>query len=86
MKRLALLALVLVTLTGCAAIPTNTQPRPIGSRDSKSTNTFTAPEPRQNIDPLTLVRDFINATSNPDSDYAAARAYLTPEAGKKWDT
>lgn len=86
MKRLALLVLVLVTLTGCAAIPTNTQPKPIGSKDSKATNTFSAPEPRQNIDPFMLVRDFIDATSNPDSDYAAARAFLTPEAGKKWDT
>lgn len=86
MKRLALLVLVLVTLTGCAAIPTNTQPKPIGSRDSKASNTFSAPEPRQNIDPFMLVRDFIDATSNPDSDYAAARAYLTPEAGKKWET
>ncbi|NGY58333.1 hypothetical protein G7043_05215 [Lentzea sp. NEAU-D13] len=86
MKRLALLVLVLVTLTGCAAIPTNTQPKPIGPKDNKASNTFSAPEPRQNIDPFMLVRDFIDATSNPDSDYAAARAYLTPEAGKKWET
>ncbi|WP_434438794.1 LpqB family beta-propeller domain-containing protein [Lentzea sp. E54] len=86
MKRLALLVLVLVTLTGCAAIPTNTQPKPIGSKDSKASNTAVAPEPRQNIDPFQLVRDFVDATSNPDGDYAAARAYLTPEAGKNWDT
>ncbi|NKE57229.1 hypothetical protein FXN61_10440 [Lentzea sp. PSKA42] len=86
MKRLALLVLVLVTLSGCAAIPTNTQPKPIGSKDSKATNTVSAPEPRQNIDPFMLVRDFIDATSNPDRDFAAARAYLTPEADKKWDT
>jgi hypothetical protein len=85
-KRLAVLALVLVTLSGCAAIPTNTQPKPIGPKDSKTTNTVTAPEPRQNLDPITLVRDFIDATSNPDRDFAAARAYLTPEADKKWDT
>lgn len=86
MKRLSLLVLVLVTLTGCAAIPTNTQPKPIGSKDSKVTNTIKAPEPRQNIEPIVLVRDFIEATSNPDSNYAAARAYLTPEAGEKWNT
>ncbi|WP_086660828.1 LpqB family beta-propeller domain-containing protein [Lentzea kentuckyensis] len=86
MKRLALLVLVLVTLTGCAAIPTNTQPKPIGPKDKQTSNTFSAPEPRQNIDPLSVVREFIDATSNPDSDYAAARAYLTPEAGKKWET
>ncbi|WP_439661610.1 LpqB family beta-propeller domain-containing protein [Lentzea sp. HUAS TT2] len=86
MKRLSLLVLVLVTLAGCAAIPTNTQPKPIGSKDSKASNTPVAPEPRQNIDPFTLVRDFLNATANPDSDYAAARAFMTPDANKKWDT
>ncbi|MFJ8967208.1 LpqB family beta-propeller domain-containing protein [Lentzea sp. NPDC102401] len=86
MKRLSLLVLVLVTLTGCAAIPTNTQPKPIGSKDSKASNTPVAPEPRQNIDPFMLVRDFLNATANPDSDYAAARAFMTPEANKNWDT
>jgi len=85
-KRLSLLVLVLVTLTGCAAIPTNTQPKPIGSKDSKASNTPAAPEPRQNIDPFMLVRDFLNATANPDSDYAAARAFMTPEANKNWDT
>jgi hypothetical protein len=83
-KRLALLVLVLVTVTGCAAIPTNTQPKPIGPKDNKVTNTLAAPEPRQGIDPFQLVRDFIDATSNPDGDYAAARAYLTPEASKNW--
>ncbi|MEU3649626.1 LpqB family beta-propeller domain-containing protein [Lentzea sp. NPDC034063] len=86
MKRLSLLVLVLVTLAGCAAIPTNTQPKPIGSKDSKASNTPAAPEPRQNIDPFMLVRDFLNATANPDSDYAAARAFMTPEANKNWDT
>ncbi|SMC69191.1 LpqB family beta-propeller domain-containing protein [Lentzea albidocapillata] len=86
MKRLALLLLVLVTLSGCAAIPTNTQPKPIGSKDSKASNTPAAPEPLQNIDPFTLVRDFIEATSNPDNNYAAARAFMTPDASRKWDT
>ncbi|RDI33334.1 LpqB family beta-propeller domain-containing protein [Lentzea flaviverrucosa] len=86
MKRLAMLVLVLVTLAGCAAIPTNTQPKPIGSKDNKASNTPTAPEPRQNIDPFTLVRDFIEATSNPDNNYASARAFMTEDASRKWDT
>ncbi|SDJ81683.1 Sporulation and spore germination [Lentzea albidocapillata subsp. violacea] len=86
MKRLAMLLLVLVTLSGCAAIPTNTQPKPIGSKDSKASNVPAAPEPLQNIDPFTLVRDFIEATSNPDNNYAAARAFMTPDASRKWDT
>ncbi|MFD9706054.1 LpqB family beta-propeller domain-containing protein [Lentzea sp. NPDC059081] len=86
MKRLSLLVLVLVTLSACAAIPTNTQPKPIGTKDGKSSNTVNAPEPRQNIDPFMLVRDFIDATSNPESDFAAARAFLTSEANQKWDT
>ncbi|MGW6447065.1 LpqB family beta-propeller domain-containing protein [Lentzea sp. NPDC055074] len=86
MKRLALLVIVLVTLAGCAAIPTNTQPKPIGSKDNKASSTLTAPEPRQNIDPFMLVRDFIDATSNPDNNYAAARAFMTQDASRKWDT
>lgn len=86
MKRLALLVLVLVTITGCAAIPTNTQPKPIGSKDSKASNTVAAPEPQKGLDPFQLVRDFMDATSNPDSNYAAARAYMTPEANKNWST
>ncbi|MEU7478968.1 LpqB family beta-propeller domain-containing protein [Lentzea sp. NPDC042327] len=86
MKRLTLVLLVLVTITGCAAIPTNTQPKPIGTKDNKASNTNQAPEPRRDLDPFELVRDFIGATSNPDHNYAAARAYLTPEADKKWDT
>lgn len=86
MKRLALLMLVLMTVTACAAIPTNTQPKPIGPKDNKTTKTFTAPEPPRDIDPLMLVRDFIDATSDPHSDYAAARAYMTPEANKNWNT
>lgn len=87
MKRLALVLLVLVTITGCAAIPTNTQPKPIGTKAAKDTNTDNpAPEPRQGLDPLTLVRNFIEATSNPDRNYAAARAYMTQDAVQKWDT
>ncbi|MGJ3587531.1 hypothetical protein ACR9EG_12950, partial [Lactococcus lactis] len=45
-----------------------------------------APEPLPNIDPLTLVRQFLEATANPDGEYAAARAFLTPDANKNWDT
>ncbi|ANZ37892.1 hypothetical protein BBK82_19340 [Lentzea guizhouensis] len=86
MKRLTLVFLVLVTITGCAAIPTNTQPKPIGTMDNKASNTNQAPEPRRDLAPFEVVRDFIGATSNPAHDYAAARAYLTPEADKKWDT
>ena len=32
------------------------------------------------------MRDFVDASSNPDGDYAAARAYLTDDAEKKWET
>ncbi|MFS8096452.1 LpqB family beta-propeller domain-containing protein [Lentzea alba] len=86
MKRLALLAMVLLTLSGCAAIPTNTQPKPIGSKDSKASNTVNAPEPSRGADPFQIVRDFIESTSNPGGSFAAAKAYLTPEAAKNWDT
>ncbi|MGM1063618.1 LpqB family beta-propeller domain-containing protein [Saccharothrix sp. Mg75] len=83
----ALLALpvALLALSGCAAIPTQTSPIPVNPSAGNAT-VAVAPEPVAGIDPLTLVREFVNAAANPENDYAAARAYLTSEAEKTWDT
>lgn len=81
---LAMLLAVLPVL-GCAAIPTQTQPKPMGPSDAPQTQ-VAAPEPTPGLDPLSLVRDFVNASANPEGDYAAARVYLTEEARRDWDT
>lgn len=77
--------LALLLATGCAAIPTETSPIAINPTAGKPTQPA-APEPARDIDPLTLVREFVNATANPEGDYAAAKAYLTEEARKTWNT
>ncbi|GLZ35738.1 lipoprotein [Lentzea sp. NBRC 105346] len=89
MRRLfvGLLAVVLSSgvLAGCAAIPTNTQPKPIDPSESRN-NPVNAPQPAKDIDALTLVRDFVDASANPDGDFAEAKAYLTDDARKRWET
>ncbi|MEJ2855979.1 MULTISPECIES: LpqB family beta-propeller domain-containing protein [unclassified Saccharothrix] len=82
-RSFALLA-ALLALSGCAAIPTQTSPVPINPSAGNPTEAL-APKPAKGIDPLTLVREFVNASANPDGDYAAAKAYLTEDAKKSWD-
>ncbi|TWP43779.1 hypothetical protein FKR81_42100 [Lentzea tibetensis] len=84
MKRFVI-ALVAVLLTGCAAIPTNTAPKPIDPSESK-VRTANAPQPAKDIDALTLVRNFVDASANPEADFAEAKAYLTEDARKRWET
>ncbi|ONI83695.1 hypothetical protein ALI22I_35105 [Saccharothrix sp. ALI-22-I] len=84
MRLLAALLAVCVS-AGCAAIPTETSPIPVNPSAGNATEAA-APEPVKDIDPLTLVREFVNASANPEGDYAAAKAYLTDEAKKAWDT
>ncbi|GGP69868.1 LpqB family beta-propeller domain-containing protein [Saccharothrix coeruleofusca] len=82
----AVVAMVaLLALAGCAAIPTQTSPVPINPSAGSPTQAE-APAPTRDIDPLNLVREFVNASANPEGDYAAAKAYLTEEARRTWDT
>ncbi|GAB2982018.1 LpqB family beta-propeller domain-containing protein [Saccharothrix stipae] len=84
MRLLAVLLGVLVA-AGCAAIPTETSPIAVNP-SAGNASAAAAPEPVPDIDPLTLVREFVNASANPESDYAAAKAYLTEDAKKAWNT
>ncbi|MFC6090176.1 LpqB family beta-propeller domain-containing protein [Saccharothrix lopnurensis] len=84
--RQALLALlVLLTASGCAAIPTATSPIAVNTSAGRATKTA-AIQPARDIDPLTLVREFVNATADPEDGYAAAKAYLTDAAKESWNT
>ncbi|XVS63660.1 LpqB family beta-propeller domain-containing protein [Actinosynnema sp. CA-299493] len=84
MRLLAVLLAVLVA-AGCAAIPTQTSPIAVNPSAGNASEAA-APEPIKDIDPLTLVREFVNASANPEGDYAAAKAYLTEDAKKEWNT
>ncbi|MCE6999318.1 LpqB family beta-propeller domain-containing protein [Saccharothrix sp. S26] len=84
MRLLAVLLAVLVA-AGCAAIPTETSPIAVNPSAGNASEAA-APKPVKDIDPLTLVREFVNASANPEGDYAAAKAYLTEDAKKAWNT
>ncbi len=85
MKRLVVVLLAMSALAGCAAIPTQTSPVALGPSAGSATEAA-APKPTKGIDPLSLVREFVNASANPEGGYAAAKAYLTEDAKKNWDT
>lgn len=84
MRLLALLLAVCVA-SGCAAIPTETSPIPVNPSPGNASEAA-APKPVDDIEPLTLVREFVNASANPEDDYEAAKAYLTEDAKKAWNT
>ncbi len=83
--RVLILLVALLPLVGCAAIPTQTNPKPLGPSSSRAPSAE-APEPEKNLDALQIVREFILASASPEVDYAAAKAYLTPDARKTWNT
>ncbi|MBB5955175.1 hypothetical protein FHS29_001745 [Saccharothrix tamanrassetensis] len=85
MKRLVAVLAGVLAVAGCAAIPTQTSPIPVNPSAGSATEAA-APKPAKGIDPLSLVREFVNASANPEGDYAAAKAYLTEDAKKTWDT
>ncbi|MCS7481676.1 LpqB family beta-propeller domain-containing protein [Umezawaea endophytica] len=84
-SRFLALLVALLPLAGCAAIPTQTYPKPLGPSSSRQPS-GEAPEPEKNLDALQIVREFILASASPEGDYAAAKAYLTPDARKSWNT
>ncbi|MBB5805881.1 hypothetical protein F4560_005649 [Saccharothrix ecbatanensis] len=83
--RLFALLLAVCVASGCAAIPTETSPIPVNPSPGNASEAA-APKPVDDIDPLTLVREFVNASANPEDDYEAAKAYLTEDAKKTWNT
>ncbi|WP_158850041.1 LpqB family beta-propeller domain-containing protein [Saccharothrix deserti] len=83
--RLLVVLLAVCVSAGCAAIPTQTQPIPVNP-SAGNVSEPAAPQPIRDIEPLTLVREFVNASANPEGDYAAAKAYMTDAAKKAWDT
>ncbi|MGV0379174.1 MtrAB system accessory lipoprotein LpqB [Corynebacterium lehmanniae] len=84
-KTLACLTVALTTLAaGCASLPTNSAPHVIRSFAHEETETQAA-GPKDGQESDLLLRDFYHASATPDSDYEAARAYLTEGASAAWD-
>lgn len=77
-------ALVAALVGGCAAIPESSPVEVVGPRLSETGEPPVAPPPA-GIDPLTVVRGFIEASARQANRHAAARAYLTDQAKLSWD-
>ncbi|MEU3273409.1 LpqB family beta-propeller domain-containing protein [Saccharomonospora sp. NPDC006951] len=75
--------IAVLVLSGCAAIPTESQPEAV-PRERTGQPTQEVPEPARGLDPLSVVREFVRASAEPTSDHAAARAYLTADSRKQW--
>jgi hypothetical protein len=76
--------LTAVLVGGCAAIPESSPVQVVGPRMSETTEPPVAPPP-DGLDPLSVVRGFIEAGSRQANRHAAARAYLTNEAKATWN-
>jgi hypothetical protein len=82
-KRVLLVLLSVLVVAGCANVPLESQPVAV-SDDRPSPQGNDAPEPAKDIDPLTLVRNFVLASGDPRSSNAAARAYLDDQQRSAW--
>nr|WP_226437562.1 MtrAB system accessory lipoprotein LpqB [Rhodococcus yananensis] len=88
-SRVRLAATVFVTalavvVAGCASLPDSSSPQAIGTIErGAATTSMAAPEPGR--EPDLLLRDFLQASTDPSGRHAAARQYLTSGMSGRWD-
>lgn len=78
---LTVLALI---VSGCATVPDSSSPQAIGTLDRAPTTTEVA-EPVPGREPDLLLRDFLQASTDPANRHLAARQFLTPGMSERWD-
>ncbi|MCG7592689.1 MtrAB system accessory lipoprotein LpqB [Mycobacterium sp. PSTR-4-N] len=79
----ALLTALVLTLAGCAGVPSSSSPQAIGTVDRPAPPSL--PKPTPGMDPDVLLREFLKATADPASRHLAARQFLTESASSGWD-
>ncbi|MGW1681635.1 LpqB family beta-propeller domain-containing protein [Saccharopolyspora sp. NPDC002376] len=79
---LAVLSALLIPLTACASIPEESDPVAVREADERNSTTEVTPPP-DNLDPLALVRRFVDSAS-PASNHEAARMHLDEVQAKQW--
>lgn len=86
-RALAVFVAAAVLLSGCTGIP-----RDGGVRDGQASPpddnpapVFLPSKPRKDATPDAILRGFIDAASSPESNYAIAREFLTPDYGSTWE-
>ncbi len=84
MKRLLVSLLCFALVAGCANVPLESQPVVVPGQGQGQGSGDVVAEPRPDLDPLTLVREFVRATLKPGQNNAAARAYLDDAGRASW--
>lgn len=79
----ALAAVLVLAMSGCASIPEHSEPRGVRWVDEGNSNERVQ-EPRRDVDPLPLVRSFVDSAAAPENEHEAARLHLTPRARSEW--
>lgn len=86
-RRAAALALagagLLFTATGCATLPTSTEPHVLHPFDDQRAP-MPVEEPREGMEPDLLLREFFAASANPTGEFEAARRYMTRPMAESW--
>lgn len=86
-RRTAVLALagagLLFTATGCATLPTSTEPHVLHPFNDQRAP-MPVEEPREGMEPDLLLREFFAASANPTGDFEAARRYMTAPMAEMW--
>ncbi len=96
MRRILLLAMVTVLLTGCgmapgsfvAQVPTEgpiEQGQLVANTSANQFIRVIARPPRAGMTPTEIVQGFLESSASFDNNHAVARSYLTPEAAGNWD-
>lgn len=86
MRRARLLAALAgaVLVAGCATVPEESQPVAVQQQELGQIANPDVQLPPRDIDPLTVARDFVEASAQPVGNNAAARTYLDDGAAKAW--
>ncbi|WP_418005867.1 MtrAB system accessory lipoprotein LpqB [Mycobacterium sp. PDNC021] len=80
---MAVCAVLLLVLTGCAGVPSSSAPQAVGTVDRPAPRNLPTPSP--GMDPDLLLREFLKATADPANRHLAARQFLTESASRSWD-
>ncbi|HTM86288.1 MAG TPA: hypothetical protein VL179_15575, partial [Mycobacterium sp.] len=75
---IAVLLVAVLSLTGCAGVPSSSAPQAIGT--VKRAAPPNLPKPTPGMDPDVLLREFLKATADPANRHLAARQFLTQAA------
>ncbi|WP_241385940.1 MtrAB system accessory lipoprotein LpqB [Rhodococcus sp. CH91] len=79
-----LLSVIGLLLSGCATLPDSSSPQAVGTLErGPATTEAAAPVPGR--EPDLLLRDFLQASTDPTNRHRAARQFLTPAMSETWD-